>query len=619
MDKKDNKKGFKIPVVIFYILILLVIFLVWLWLVPSAGKPTYKEISYSEFITMLNEDQIEKVELTNTYITIQPKDLDKKKPVYYRTGMLVVEDTDLVKLLIEKGVDFRSPIETSTLWLSILQLVVMMGIGVAGMFIIMRIFSRRMDAGVMSFGKNTSRIVGEKSTGKTFDDVAGQDEAKQALREIVDFLENPGKYTEIGAKLPKGALLVGPPGTGKTLLAKAVAGEAKVPFFSLSGSEFVEMFVGLGASRVRDLFKQAVEHAPCIVFIDEIDAIGKTRDTMFGGNDEREQTLNQLLAEMDGFDSSKGVVILAATNRPEVLDKALLRPGRFDRRIIVDLPDLEGRKAILAVHAKGVKMDEDIDFDAVALATAGASGADLENIINEAAIRSVRDGRTSVSQEELLSAVEAVIAGEEKKSTVLTEAEKKTVAYHEIGHALVSALLTHTEPVSKITIIPRTSGALGYTLQTPKEEKHLMTRREAIEEITVFSGGRASEEIVFGEITTGASNDIEKATSIARAMVTRFGMSETIGFVNIDSRQSLYLGDGTSSDCSDETAREVDREIRTIIGDCYSNAKRLLTENREILDSLAAILIEKENISGKEFADLLEKKGIHLEPGKTGA
>lgn len=619
MEKKDNKKGFKLPVAIYYVAILLVIFLIWLWLVPSAGKPTYKEITYKEFLTMIENGEVEKVELSSTVITIQPKDLDKSKPVYYRTGMLMLEDTNLLQLMNEKGIDYWSPIQTSNFWLSLLQLFVMLAIGVVGMFIITRIFSRRMDAGVMSFGKNTSKIVGEKSTGKTFEDVAGQDEAKQQLREIVDFLENPGKYTDIGAKLPKGALLVGPPGTGKTLLAKAVAGEAKVPFFSLSGSEFVEMFVGVGASRVRDLFKQAVEHAPCIVFIDEIDAIGKTRDTVFGGNDEREQTLNQLLAEMDGFDSSKGVVILAATNRPEVLDKALLRPGRFDRRIIVDLPDLEGRKAILKVHAKGVKMDGDIDYDAVALATAGASGADLENIINEAAIRSVRAGRTDVSQKELLDAVEAVIAGEEKKSTVLTEQEKKTVSYHETGHALVSALLTHTEPVSKITIIPRTSGALGYTMQTPKEEKHLMSKKEALDEITVFAGGRASEELVFGEITTGASNDIEKATQIAREMVTRFGMSDKIGFVCIDSRQSVYLGDGVTSDCSDETAREVDSEIRAIVSECYGKAKRILEENRDILDSLAAILIEKENISGKEFAEILKNKGIDLEPGKTGA
>ena len=447
--------------------------------------------------------------------------------------------------------------------------------------------------------------------------MAGQDEAKLQLTEIVDFLENPGKYTEIGAKLPKGALLVGPPGTGKTLLAKAVAGEANVPFFSISGSEFVEMFVGLGASRVRDLFKQAVEKAPCIVFIDEIDAIGKTRDTLIGGNDEREQTLNQLLAEMDGFDSSKGVVILAATNRPEVLDKALLRPGRFDRRVIVDLPDLEGRKAILKVHAKGVKMDPDIDFDAIALSTPGASGADLENIINESALRAVRAKKTSVSQKELQDAVEVVIAGEEKKSTVLSEHEKRVVAYHEIGHALVSALLTHTEPVSKITIIPRTSGALGYTMQTPKEEKHLMTRREALDEITVCAGGRASEELCFGEVTTGAVNDIEKATQIARSMVTRYGMSDKIGFVSLETRQSVYIGDRSTLDCSDETEREIDAEIRSIINDCCVKAEKILSDNREVLDTLSQILIERETISGKDFKDLLSERGIDLGPSRS--
>ncbi|MBP1586958.1 MAG: ATP-dependent zinc metalloprotease FtsH, partial [Clostridia bacterium] len=454
--------------------------------------------------------------------------------------------------------------------------------------------------------------------GKTFADVAGQDEAKEALTEIVDFLHDPGKYAQIGAKLPKGALLVGPPGTGKTLLAKAVAGEAKVPFFSISGSEFVEMFVGMGAAKVRDLFKQAEEKAPCIVFIDEIDTIGKKRDNggMVGGNDEREQTLNQLLAEMDGFDSSKGVVILAATNRPEVLDKALLRPGRFDRRVIVDLPDLEGRKAILKVHAKGVKMDPDIDFDAIALSTPGASGADLENIINESALRAVRAKKSSVSQKELQDAVEVVIAGEEKKSTVLSEHEKRVVACHEIGHALVSALLTHTEPVAKITIIPRTSGALGYTMQTPKEEKHLMTRHEALDEITVFAGGRASEELCFGEVTTGAVNDIEKATQLARAMVTRYGMSDTVGFVAMETRQSMYLGDSSTLNCADETAREIDAEIRNIISECCSKAKGILEDNREVLDALSQILVERENISGKEFKEMLEERGIMLEPAK---
>ena len=619
MDKDDinKKKPGKLPVFVYYLIILAVVFVLWFLLVPSASSPTYKEISYSEFIKMVEEDQVQKVELSGTTITIQPKEQESKKPVYYRTGMLTVNDVNIVDLLLEHNVEFGSPIVKSSFWTNLLSLLLMVGASWLMLFLVFRIMSKRMGGNVMSLGKGTGKIYGQKSTGKTFEDVAGQDEAKLQLTEIVDFLENPGKYTEIGAKLPKGALLVGPPGTGKTLLAKAVAGEANVPFFSISGSEFVEMFVGLGASRVRDLFKQAVEKAPCIVFIDEIDAIGKTRDTLIGGNDEREQTLNQLLAEMDGFDSSKGVVILAATNRPEVLDKALLRPGRFDRRVIVDLPDLEGRKAILRVHAKGVKMDPDIDFDAIALSTPGASGADLENIINESALRAVRAKKTSVSQKELQDAVEVVIAGEEKKSTVLSEHEKQVVAYHEIGHALVSALLTHTEPVAKITIIPRTTGALGYTMQTPKEEKHLMTRREALDEITVFAGGRASEEICFGEITTGAVNDIEKATQLARAMVTRYGMSGKVGFVSMETRQSMYLSDASSLDCSDETAREIDAEIRLIISDCCAKARELLSSNREVLDALSQILIERENISGKEFRELLAERGIELEPSKS--
>ncbi|MBR5059982.1 MAG: ATP-dependent zinc metalloprotease FtsH [Clostridia bacterium] len=619
MDKNDSnrKKTGKLPVFVYYLIILAVVFVLWFLLVPRASRPTYKEITYSEFIKMVEDDLVKKVELSDTTITIQPKEEDAQKPVYYRTGMLTVSDVNVVDLLLEHGVEFGSPIVKSSFWTNILSLVLMVGASWLMLFLVFRIMSKRMGGNVMSLGKGTGKIYGQKSTGKTFEDVAGQDEAKLQLTEIVDFLENPGKYTEIGAKLPKGALLVGPPGTGKTLLAKAVAGEANVPFFSISGSEFVEMFVGLGASRVRDLFKQAVEKAPCIVFIDEIDAIGKTRDTLIGGNDEREQTLNQLLAEMDGFDSSKGVVILAATNRPEVLDKALLRPGRFDRRVIVDLPDLEGRKAILKVHAKGVKMDPDIDFDAIALSTPGASGADLENIINESALRAVRAKKTSVSQKELQDAVEVVIAGEEKKSTVLSEHEKRVVAYHEIGHALVSALLTHTEPVSKITIIPRTSGALGYTMQTPKEEKHLMTRREALDEITVFAGGRASEELCFGEVTTGAVNDIEKATQLARSMVTRYGMSDKIGFVSLETRQSMYIGDSSTLDCSDETEREIDAEIRSIINDCCVKAGKILSDNREVLDTLSQILIERETISGKDFKDLLSERGIDLGPSRS--
>ncbi len=612
--KGGNKNKQRLPVFVYYIVIMVVVFLIWMVLVPQMNKPTIKEISYSEFISMLENGEIAKAEITTTAITIEPKNLDEKNPVYYRTGILVLDDLTVVEQLKAQKVEFGSPIiEEASAITSFLSFAFMLGISWLILFLVMRIMTKKMNGGVMSFGKNTSKIYAEKVTGKTFDDVAGQDEAKRALVEIIDFLNNPGKYTEIGAKLPKGALLVGPPGTGKTLLAKAVAGEAKVPFFSLSGSEFVEMFVGVGASRVRDLFKQAIDNAPCIVFIDEIDAIGKSRDNVMGGNDEREQTLNQLLAEMDGFDSSKGVVILAATNRPEVLDKALLRPGRFDRRIIVDLPDLEGRKAILKVHARHVIMEPDVDLDAIALSTPGASGADLENIINEAALRAVRAKKTKVSQSELAEAVEVVIAGEEKKSTVLSEQEKRVVAYHEIGHALVSALLTHTEPVQKITIIPRTSGALGYTMQVAKEEKHLMSKQEALDNITVLAGGRASEEIQFGEITTGAANDIMKATQLARSMVTMYGMSEKFGFMSLEQRTSMFLTDNSHGDYSDVTAAEIDKEIHSIIDSCYKRAVQLLSENKEKLDMLSGILYEKENITGKEFIELLNDESSKAE------
>ena len=465
----------------------------------------------------------------------------------------------------------------------------------------------------MSFGKNTGKIYAEKSTGKLFTDVAGQEEAKQNLVEIIDFLNNPGKYTAIGAKLPKGALLVGPPGTGKTLLAKAVAGEAKVPFFSLSGSEFVEMFVGVGASRVRDLFKQAVENAPCIVFIDEIDAIGKSRDNGLGSNDEREQTLNQLLAEMDGFDSSKGVVILAATNRPEVLDKALLRPGRFDRRIIVDLPDQQGRIDILKVHARTVLMEPDVDFEVVARATPGASGADLENIINESALRSVRAGKQRVSQKELDEAIEVIIAGEEKKNRVMSDEEKRIVAYHETGHALVTALLTHTEPVHKITIIPRTSGTLGYVMHVAKKEKVLMTKKELLEEIIILTGGRASEEIEFDSITTGAANDIERATEMAKNIITTYGMSDNFGFVAWQQKNNMFLGESKTFNCSEETRSKIDSEIQVMIASCYNEALRILREHKDTLDKIAAVLYEKENLTGDEFMKLFKEAEPEIE------
>ena len=463
----------------------------------------------------------------------------------------------------------------------------------------------------MGVGKSNAKVYVQKETGVTFKDVAGEDEAKESLTEIVDFLHNPGKYTKIGAKLPKGALLVGPPGTGKTLLAKAVAGEAKVPFFSLSGSDFVEMFVGVGASRVRDLFKQAQQSAPCIIFIDEVDAIGKSRDSRLGGNDEREQTLNQLLSEMDGFDSSKGLLVMAATNRPEILDPALLRPGRFDRRIIVDKPDLKGRVQILKVHSKDVKLDETVDFEEIALATSGAVGADLANMMNEAAITAVKNGRKAVSQKDLFEAVELVLVGKEKKDRILSQEERQIVSYHEVGHALVSALQKDSEPVQKITIVPRTMGALGYVMQVPEEEKYLNTEKEIRAMLVGFLGGRAAEEIVFDTVTTGASNDIEKATRIARAMVTQYGMSKKFGLMGLESQENQYLNGRTVLNCSDMTAAEIDQEVMHILKVSYEEAKRLLSENREALDKIAAFLIEKETITGKEFMKIFhEVKGI---------
>ncbi|MBQ8165125.1 MAG: ATP-dependent zinc metalloprotease FtsH [Clostridia bacterium] len=607
-NPKNGKK--KVPIIVYYLIITVVVLIISWVIVPQMNAPTYKEISYSEFITMVKEDKVEKVELSGSTITVVPKDADKNNPVYYETGMLRVEDSEVVNLLLEHNVKFGSPIEETTIFDTILGFLIPLVICYLLFFLLSRTLSKKMNGGVMSFGKNTGKIYAENATKKTFDDVAGQDEAKESLLEIVDFLNNPKKYSEIGAKLPKGALLVGPPGTGKTLLAKAVAGEAGVPFFAISGSEFVEMFVGVGASRVRDLFKQAVEKAPCIVFIDEIDAIGKSRDNVMGGNDEREQTLNQLLAEMDGFDSSKGVVLLAATNRPEVLDKALLRPGRFDRRIIVDLPDLTGRKAILDVHARKVKMSDNVDLSAIAKSTPGASGADLENIINEAALRAVRVKKKVVTQTELNEAVDVILAGEAKKSTVLSDKEKRIVAYHEIGHALVAALLTHTEPVHKITIIPRTSGALGYTMQVSEDEKHLISRDEALEKICVFAGGRAAEQIEFDSVTTGASNDIERATAYAREMITAYGMSDEFGFVNLVQKTNMYLGERSQLNCSDETAARVDKEIHRMITECYNKAVELLTENKDKLDLLAGVLYDRENITGEEFMALLEGKSL---------
>ena len=600
---EDRKK--KIPVFIWYIIVLVFVVVIMLVVRPMLAASQVEDISYDKFIALLGNDEVKEVTImktsTDPYLQVTPKDTSKK--VIYKV-IYIPDDDKLIERLESSGVTFKQKNETVSIFRNIFSTFIVLLLTWGVMFLLFRLLSKRMSGGVMSFGKSTGKIYAEMSTGKTFDDVAGQDEAKQSLVEIIDFLNNPNKYTEIGARLPKGALLVGPPGTGKTLLAKAVAGEAKVPFFSLSGSEFVEMFVGVGASRVRDLFKQAVENAPCIVFIDEIDTIGKSRDNVLGGNDEREQTLNQLLAEMDGFDSSKGVVILAATNRPEVLDKALLRPGRFDRRIIVNLPDVEGRTAILKVHAKNKKMADDVDLAAIARATPGASGADLENIINEAALRAVRGKETRVSQKYLEEAIEVVLAGEQKKSTVLSEEEKKIVAYHEVGHALVAAKLTNEAPVQKITIIPRTSGALGFTMQVDKEEKHLYSKKELLNQITVLAGGRAAEELKFDSITTGASNDIERATALARDMITVYGMSDKFGFLHLEGKTNIFLTNSNQGNYSDTTASEIDREIMSVVNTCYDNAVSVLRENISVLDELAGVLFVKENITGAEFMEL---------------
>ncbi len=580
----------------------------------SIEENTTKEITYDEFIAMLDNGEVESVEVqSNTQkLIITPKEQKFTKYTETRyTGIL--EDGNALQVRCEAaGVKYSRAIDTGTSQIvsTIIDFVIMFGGIFIFMFLMYRLASRS-SGGIMAVGRSNAKVYVEKETGVTFKDVAGQEEAKESLTELVDFLHDPGKYTAIGAKLPKGALLVGPPGTGKTLLAKAVAGEAKVPFFSLSGSDFVEMYVGVGASRVRDLFKQAQSMAPCIIFIDEVDAIGKSRDSRYGGNDEREQTLNQLLSEMDGFDTSKGIVILAATNRPEVLDKALLRPGRFDRRIIVDRPDLKGRVEVLKVHAKNVNMGDDVDLDAIALATSGAVGSDLANMINEAAILAVKKGRNFVTQADLFESVEVVIAGKEKKDRILSKEEKNIVAFHETGHALVSALQKNAEPVQKITIVPRTKGSLGYVLQAPEEEKYLMKKEELIARIVTFCAGRAAEEIVFGSVTTGAANDIEQATDIARSMVTRYGMSEKFGLVMLESIESKYLDGRAVAQCSDETGTEIDKEVREIINGCYSKAKELINENHDILDRIAGVLIERESITGKEFMEIYnEMKGI---------
>lgn len=599
----NSFKGF-----FYYMIIILVMTVLLNGLVfPSALKSQVKEVGYNEFLTMVDNGQVAQVEKddTNGEIVFITKDSNGKQQIY-KTGLW--DDPDLTERLYSKGVTFDKVIPRKesaimavfTNW--ILPFMIMIGLGQ----ILSRSMAKRMGGNAMTFGKSNAKIYAESETGVTFADVAGEEEAKDALKEIVDFLHDPKKYSDIGATLPKGALLVGPPGTGKTLLAKAVAGEAKVPFFSISGSEFVEMFVGMGAAKVRDLFKQANEKAPCIVFIDEIDTIGKKRDSgMPGGNDEREQTLNQLLTEMDGFDGKKGVVILAATNRPDSLDKALLRPGRFDRRIPVELPDLAGREAILKVHAQGVHMAKDIDYNAIARATAGASGAELANIINEGALRAVKMGRHQVLQEDLEESVEVVIAGYQRKGAVISQREKSIIAYHEIGHALVAAKQTESAPVHKITIIPRTSGALGYTMQVEEGEKVLMTKQEAFNKIATFTGGRAAEELIFGSFTTGASNDIEQATKMARAMVTRYGMSDDFDMMALETVTNQYLGGDASLTCSPETSTKIDQEVLSIIKSAHKKAMNILKENEEKLHELSKFLLEKETITGEEFMEIL--------------
>ena len=618
-NPKNNKQNWSIII----ITTLVTVFLV-LGLYSFMQKTTSKEISYSEFLKMLDDKKIEEVVFDTNQLIITPKTekkngLPQVKVTYYTGYTGSMEDSKLVDRLEKADVRFGEKIPDSTSAV-LLNIFVTLILPFVLIFVVLNYLMKKMakGGGMMGVGKSNAKMYVEKQTGVTFKDVAGQDEAKESLQEVVDFLHNPGKYTGIGAKLPKGALLVGPPGTGKTLLAKAVAGEAKVPFFSLSGSAFVEMYVGVGASRVRDLFKQAQSMAPCIIFIDEIDAIGKSRDNSMGSNDEREQTLNQLLAEMDGFDTDKGLLLLAATNRPEILDPALLRPGRFDRRIIVDKPDLKGRIDVLKVHAKDVKMDETVDLEAIALATSGAVGSDLANMINEAAINAVKNGRNVVSQADLFEAVEVVLVGKEKKDRIMNAEERRIVSYHEVGHALVSALQKDSEPVQKITIVPRTMGALGYVMHTPEEEKFLNTKKELEAMIVGMLGGRAAEEIVFDTVTTGASNDIEQATKVARAMITQYGMSERCGLMGLESIQNRYLDGRAVLNCGEATAAEIDQEVMKMLKAAYEEAKRLLTENREALDKIAAFLIEKETITGKEFMKIFhEVQGIEMEEEET--
>lgn len=601
-DNNDKKR----PLTYYYMLMLVLILVFNSVIMPMFFNPKMKEVSYNNFLQMVDEGKVSKVEITDKRLAAVDKNNEKE---IYVTGR--VEDPELANRLMKSKVEFtqvvpkeQSPLVTFfTNW--VLPILIFFGLGQLFMYFM----GKRMGGNAMSFGKSNAKVYVEAQTGKSFADVAGQDEAKEALMELVDFLHNPGKYKDIGANMPKGALLVGPPGTGKTLLARAVAGEAKVPFFSISGSEFVEMFVGMGAARVRDLFKQAQEKAPCIVFIDEIDAIGKRRDNgQFGGNDEREQTLNQLLSEMDGFDGSKGVVILAATNRPESLDKALLRPGRFDRRIPVELPDLQGREAILKVHARSVRMAYNIDYGTLARATAGASGAELANIINEGALRAVKMHRNVVEQEDLEESIETVIAGYQRKGAVISPAEKKVIAYHEIGHALVAAMQKHSAPVHKITIIPRTNGALGYTMQISENDSVLMTKEELFNKIVTMTGGRSAEEVVFGSITSGASNDIEQATKLARSMVTRLGMTEEFDMMATEVVANRYLGGDAALQCSETTAGKIDAKVLALIKEAHAKARTILQDNRDKLDVLAQYLLEKETITGEQFMALLQQE-----------
>ena len=608
MNPNNEVKPPKKPLIIYYCIAMLVLILLNALVMPSIYKASISEVSYSEFLDMLDKKCITRAEIEDDAITFLAT-TDGKQGIY-TTGR--IDDDQLVERMRSAGVDFAKSIPTQNspllgfLMTWILPMVLFIAVGL----LLMRQMSKRMGgAGAMSFGKSNAKVYVAAQTGISFANVAGEDEAKAALKEIVDFLHNPEKYTAIGAKLPKGVLLVGPPGTGKTLLAKAVAGEANVPFFSISGSEFVEMFVGMGAARVRDLFKQAQEKAPCIVFIDEIDAIGKKRDTSpMGGNDEREQTLNQLLTEMDGFDGSKGVVILAATNRPESLDKALLRPGRFDRRVPVELPDLQGREAILKVHAKDVKISPNVDWRTIALATSGTSGAELANIVNEAALLAVKDNRQLVEQKDLEEAIETVMAGYQRKGAVISPEERKIVSYHEIGHALVAARQKASAPVHKITIIPRTSGALGYTMQVDEDEHFLMTKEELLNKVATLTGGRAAEELIFGKVTTGASNDIEQATKIARMMVTRYGMSDNFDMTALEIANNQYLSGDTTLQCSAETAAKIDNEVMEIIRDAHKRATAILKADESKLHELAAFLLEKETITGEEFMAILNNK-----------